>query len=256
MPQLGLMNNPRRDPVEEVRWFGENGFDFVDFTLEFPRASKPNVEALKEELSKHDLGLIGHTDPNLPYAYPVKEVMSACLRELERCAEIFQALGARYMNIHPCYASPPCMRAHRVSHVVKALKKIESMAQDHGLALMLENFVHPFDSVETFQEIVEKVPGLQVHLDVGHAAIHQKQNLTGEFLQVFGERVVHMHLSDNRFRADDHMPLGAGETDWKEVLGQVKALGYDGTFTLEIFSKRREYQLLSRDLFWEWWKGE
>jgi len=256
MPQIGLMNNPRRDPVEEVRWFGENGFDFLDFTIELPRAFKPDVKALKDELQKHQMGVIGHTDPNLPYAYPVKDVMSACLQELRRCAQIFQALGAKYMNIHPCYVSPPCMRAHRISHLIKALKEVESMAGDHGLTLMLENFVHPFDSVETFQQIIQKVPGLQVHLDVGHAALHQKQNLTESFLRTFSGRVVHIHLSDNRFRADDHMPLGAGETDWKALLGQVKSLGYHGTFTLEIFSRRREYQLLSRDLFWEWWGNE
>jgi hypothetical protein len=26
--------NPRRDPLEEIDWFGRHGFDFVDFKLE------------------------------------------------------------------------------------------------------------------------------------------------------------------------------------------------------------------------------
>ena len=32
--QIGAMNNPSRNPVEEIDWIGTHGFDFVDFTLE------------------------------------------------------------------------------------------------------------------------------------------------------------------------------------------------------------------------------
>jgi len=250
------MNNPKRDPIQEVCWIGEHGFDFVDFTIEFPRAYKPDVARLKEEVVRYNLDVIGHTDPNLPYAYPIERLMSACLHEFQRCAAIFQSLGARYMNVHPCYSCPPGMKSHRIAHLAKALKKLDKITEDHGMFLMLENFLHPFDKVDTFQQIIQKVPRLKVHLDVGHAAIHQEQNLTEDFLKAFGDRVVHIHLSDNRFRSDDHMPLGAGETDWPTLLQRIKATEYDGTFTLEVFSKEREYQLLSRELFWKWWKGD
>ena len=34
--QIGVMNHPARDPIGEIEWIGQNGFDFVDFTLEPP----------------------------------------------------------------------------------------------------------------------------------------------------------------------------------------------------------------------------
>ena len=36
--QIGAMNHPARDLLEEIAWFGRHGFDFVDFTLEPPAA--------------------------------------------------------------------------------------------------------------------------------------------------------------------------------------------------------------------------
>ncbi|WP_246293962.1 hypothetical protein [Desulfobacter latus] len=49
------------------------------------------------------------------YAYPVPGIRDACLKELARCARIFSRLGARVMNIHPCYFCPPAMRDQLVS---------------------------------------------------------------------------------------------------------------------------------------------
>lgn len=255
MAKVGLMNNPRRDPLDEVRWMGENGFDFVDFTVELPRAARPDPVAIREELLRHRMEVVGHTDPNLPYAYPSKEVMAACRQEFARCAQLLSLMGAKRINIHPCYSSPPCMKSHRVSHNIKALKELDRVARDLGLELMIENFLHPFDSVETFEQVFDQVPTLRLHLDVGHAAIQQPVNRTKSFLEAFRDRLVHMHLSDNRYRSDDHMPLGAGEISWRDVLVEIRRSGYDGTFTLEVFSNEREYQLLSRAKFTAWWQA-
>ena len=32
--KIGAMNHPARNPLAEIDWFGRQGFDFVDFTLE------------------------------------------------------------------------------------------------------------------------------------------------------------------------------------------------------------------------------
>ena len=40
--QIGVMNHPARDPIAEIEWIGQHGFDFVDFTLE-PPAADPDV---------------------------------------------------------------------------------------------------------------------------------------------------------------------------------------------------------------------
>ena len=54
------------------------------------------------------------------------------------------------------------------------------------------------------------------------------------------------------------MPLGAvpgSTTDWPQHIGRLKATGYDGTITLEVFAPEKDYLLLSRDLLWRWWNA-
>jgi hypothetical protein len=38
------MNPPARNPLEEMDWFGRQGFDFVGFTLEPPAGDPGQIE--------------------------------------------------------------------------------------------------------------------------------------------------------------------------------------------------------------------
>ena len=51
--QIGAMNHPARDPLEEIDWIGQNGFDFVDFTFEPPAADpvQVNTSAIRTALA-------------------------------------------------------------------------------------------------------------------------------------------------------------------------------------------------------------
>lgn len=233
MMKIGIMNNPGKSVYDEAKLCGEAGCDFLDLTIEGPHAGDVDVARLKPILDAYGLAVTGHTDPCLPYAYPVQGVRDACLQELERCAGIFAALGARVMNIHPCYACPPAMRKELVSFHLQVLPAIVEMAAAYGLTLVLENYKAPFDRVATFRNLLTTVPGLQLHLDFGHTnfCIDSYQL----FCQELGDHLRHVHFSDNRGVADDHMPLGVGSVNWQSAVSALRATGYDGTITLEIF---------------------
>ena len=66
--QIGAMNHPARDPVAEIDWIGQYGFDFVDFTLEPPAADPDqiDVDAIRAVLDRHNLGVVAHTAYYLP----------------------------------------------------------------------------------------------------------------------------------------------------------------------------------------------
>jgi len=55
--------SPARNPLEEIDWFGRQGFDFVDFTPEPPAADPGQFdpEGIRAVLDRHDLGLVAHT---------------------------------------------------------------------------------------------------------------------------------------------------------------------------------------------------
>jgi len=250
------MNNPLKSVYDEAGGCGKSGFEFLDLTIEGPGAANVDIDKLKPILDSHGLFVTGHTDPCLPYAYPVQGVREACLKELERCAGIFSALGAWVMNIHPCYFCPPAMRSDLVSFHIEVLQPIAEMAASHGLILVLENYKAPFDRVSIFKKLLTEVPGLKLHLDFGHTNF----GLDGHevFCGELGEYIRHVHFSDNRSRFDDHMPLGVGTVNWKNAVESLKTMGYDDTITLEIFCNdpkmQHKYLGLSRELVLELWK--
>jgi len=253
---IGIMNNPSKSVYDEAEFCGKAGFNFLDLTIEGPNASKIDIAKLRPILDSHGLSVTGHTDPCLPYAYPIQGVREACFRELERCAGIFSALGAKVMNIHPCYFSPPAMGKELVSFHMEALPPIVEMAASYGLTMVLENYKAPFDRVSIFKKLLTEVPGLKLHLDFGHSnfGIDNHEVFCGEL----GEQIQHVHFSDNRSRSDDHMPLGVGTVNWQNAVNSLKAIGYDSTITLEIFcndpNMQHKYLCLSRELIQELWE--
>ena len=255
--KIGLMNNPSASVLDEIISFGKAGYDFVDLTIERPGAFDIDPKELLPILKKYDLSVVGHTDPCLPFAYPVDEVREACLRELERCAKIFAALGARVMNIHPCYARPPAMRRKLVGLNIQALGPVVDMAAKYGLTVVFENFRFPFDMVATHERILREVPGLKLHLDFGHANMGMDDAAT--FCRHLGSHITHVHFSDNRSNDDHHMPLGVGSVQWRKAVAALKATGYDGTITLEVFcdepAVQFQYLEVSRNFVLDLWNG-
>ena len=253
--KIGLMNNPSKSVYDEAAFCGKSGFEFLDLTIEGPKAAAFDIGKLQSILSSYGLFITGHTDPCLPYAYPVQAVREACLQELERCAGIFSTLGAKIMNIHPCYFCPPALQQNLIELNIEALQPIAQMAEAHGLTLVFENYKAPFDRVSTFKTLLAEVPGLQVHLDSGHANFGRDNHEV--FCRELGGHLRHVHFSDNRGRSDDHIPLGVGTVDWKNAVNMLKATGYDGTITLEIFCNNPDMQYnyldMSRKLVVELW---
>ena len=97
--KIGAMNHPARDPITEIHWIGEHGFDFVDFTLEPPAADPQNLDprAVVSALAEHDLGVVAHTAWFIPVSSPLAGIRSATLTELRRCLAAAQAIGAPVM---------------------------------------------------------------------------------------------------------------------------------------------------------------
>ena len=87
-------------------------------------------------------------------------------------------------------------------------------------------------------------------LDTGHANIgNPGGRRILEFIEKFGHRIGHLHVSDNFGERDDHIPLGAGNIDFVKIVSELKQCGYDDTATFEIFSEDRRELKKSREIF-------
>jgi sugar phosphate isomerase/epimerase len=121
---------------------------------------------------------------------------------------------------------------------------------------MIENLPGDYNTAPQLGELLDPVPELGLHLDIGHANLRVPQNTTEEILAAYGSRLRHVHLHDNRGGNDDlHLPLGAGNVDFQRAIRALKKCGYDGTITLEVFTPDRRYLEYSRDLLRQRWDG-
>lgn len=257
--QIGVMNHPARDPLEEIHWIGEHGFDFVDFTLEPPAVDPDRIDpkAIIAALDEHGLGVIAHTPWFIPVSSPLAGIRKAALPELRRCLDVAQAIGASVMNAHYRPIPNTFSAADAINWHVETLAPLCDEAADAGITIVLEHVPEGGpQQLENIVEIMNRVEQLRFHLDSGHAKLEGRHDRFGDYIERLGEKLLHVHLSDNDGTADQHLPLNAvvrNPTDWPAHIRLLKQSGYDGTVTLEIFSPSREYLLLSRDLVQRWW---
>ena len=251
------MNFPGRSVLKEIHRISEDGFDFVDLTLEPPAAWLPDGKEVGSLIGDLGLTAVGHTAWHLPIASPFEEIRKASRDLYRRALDCFADAGVELVNVHPDQRVPLHSKDNVRVMNAQAIKLLAEDAAGRGITIMVENDDRMFSGVEGLSVILEAVPEAQLHLDVGHANLRlglTERNRTASLLEAFGDRVAHVHVSDNKGGAEDlHLPLGAGTIDWRGAIRVLKEAGYDGTVTLEVFSRERDYLRASRRQWIEWW---
>ena len=256
---IGAMNHPAHDPLQQIEWVASLGFGFVDLTHEPPMAASWRVDParLRRAIEQHGLGVGGHTAYYLPLASGIEEIRCAAVAELRRCVDVFAAIGARYMNLHPDRHAPMHDRRFFIERNLETLREIQPYAASRGIGLMLENLPGDFNSAAQLGELLDPVPEIGLHLDVGHANLMVVESTMEELLAAYGTRLRHVHLHDNKGGgADLHLPLGTGSVDLRRAVRLLQAHEYDGTITLEVFTPDAHHLTYSRDLLQRVWTEE
>ena len=254
---VGAMNFPGRSVLKEIHRIHEDGFDFVDLTLEPPAAWTPDGKQVGSLLGDLGLRAVGHTAWYLPIASPFPELRAAARDLYRRALDTFADAGVRLVNVHPDQKVPLTSMDQVRGANAGAIAQLAEDAAGRGIRLMVENLDRLFSGVDDLAAVLSAVPDAGFHLDVGHANLRLglgERNRTPALLEAFGDRLAHVHLSDNRGGTEDlHLPLGAGVIDWKWAARTLNDAGYDGTVTLEVFSREREHLRTSRVLWLRWW---
>lgn len=255
---IGAMNHPAADPLKEIQWMADSGLDFVDLTIEPPGAAvwQINPKAIREALQRHNMPVVGHTAYYLPIGSPFESLRKATCEELKRCIEVFALIGAKWMNIHPDRQQHLHQREDIIVNNIETFSDLLPFARKAGVGLMVENVPVHFNSVEQLSELLDPLPELGLHLDIGHCNLRgtHSGNSYEEIISVYGSRLKHVHLHDNKGgTADLHLPLGTGTVDLFGCVRALKSVGYDDTITLEVFSKDHHYLQYSRDVLRKVW---
>jgi len=253
---IGAMNHPAKDPVKEIHWMAELDLDFVDLTLEPPEAAswKVNARQIRNALEDHGIGVVGHTAYYLPIGSPFEDIRRAAVDELKRCLEVFANVGTKWMNIHPDRHTPMHGRSFIIEKNLQSLQDLLDFGRGSGVGLMVENVPSGFNNSLQLAQLLDPLPEVGLHLDLGHCNLMVEQNTAEDIIRQFGDRIRHVHLHDNKGgNADLHLPLGAGTMDVSRHVKMLRASGYDSTITLEVFSPDHRYLAYSRDILRKLW---
>ncbi len=253
---IGTMNHPEKPLLEEIESMAAIGMEFIDLTLEPPAAASWNIDtkATRAALERHGLPVVGHTAWYLPMASSIEEIRQGAVAELRRCLYRFAEVGAKWMNIHPDRHTPWHSREFFIQRNIQSLQELQPDVEKTGVGLMIENLPGDYNSAPQLGDLLDRIPTLGLHLDIGHANLQVPHNTTGEILRAYGHRLKHVHLHDNKGgHADLHLPLGTGTVNLEEAVHLLQSCGYDGTITLEVFTPDKQHLLYSRDRLRSTW---
>jgi len=257
--QYGAMNFPIKPVADELAEIATLGFDYLELTMDPPRAHyttiRQQMNSILSALASQSMNIICHLPTFVSTADLTDSIREASLLEMFNSLEVAAELGSQKVVLHPGHIGGMgiYVKETALAHANDSLASIIDRAQALGLCVCLENMFprcRSFFKPADFVEILRQFPNLKLTLDTGHANIGSPGGRRIlEFIEKFGHRIGHLHVSDNLGEGDDHIPLGAGKIDFLKIVKALKHCGYDDTATLEIFSEDRRELKKSRDRF-------
>ena len=233
---------------EWVRTAKRAGFDYIEILSEWPHyLSRDNRRRFGEVLES--LGMKGtvhapFSDVNIGSFN--ERLRQASLEVVRETIELAAELGAISVTIHPGHCSPVSMKNRRRYLEIhrESLRTVAEWGAEYGVRVGVENMprfpILDAQTCERLRELVEDIE-IGVTFDVGH--LNTTTGKFERFLDVFRDRIIHVHLHDNSGERDEHLALGDGTVPWVKVIPRLPKT----TWTLEvndIESARRSLKFL------------
>jgi len=255
--RYGAMNFPIRPVLDEIHAIGTLGFDYFELAMDPPEAHftqlRQQRDAIHQALVHYGMSLVCHLPTFIHTADLTKSIREASHTELLHSFIVAKELGARKVVLHPSFVGGMGRNMPELSrrYAIECMEAVARLAEKGDCQVCLENLfarLTPFTTPDDFAEVFERWPCMAMTLDVGHAFIdgHGMDRIL-EFIDRFGNRIHHIHISDNFGRRDDHLPVGQGAIEFKVLTGALKQINYDDTMTLEVFTADRTDLIRSRN---------
>src|SRR5262249_24474181 len=241
--KLGLINSAwvqsGRGTAYGIQKTKELGFDSIDIF-----ADPLDIDARERRLIRHECAraslpvvrvacvAVGLVDFN-PSVQRFN--LQRCKAYLDMCYEfeaknLLLALGEYIWNQE---VIPP---AEQWKTAVTNCRELGEYAAKLGLQIALE--LEPFplsllNSVDSMVRFISEVahPAVRANIDVSH--LHLANVPAGELRRLKG-KAIHVHLSDCDGKKHGDLPPGHGVVDFAPYLREIKALGIDGTVSIEL----------------------
>jgi len=212
------------------------------------------VQALKKVADSRSLEFTVHAPvADINIASPSAVLRRAIMKRLEKSIAYSRKLDCRMWVFHPglktalSYTYPGWDWRINLDSVRDLLK----IAHKQGVEISIENVPEPFPfllkSVDDFSRFYSELDeDLGLTLDVGHAHLN---NQVDDFIKKFGNKIVHVHVSDNPGDNDAHRGIGRGSVNWHSVADSLKRIKYNGVVMLESVEHIEESLRTLQNLF-------
>ena len=200
--------------------------------------TKNRVKKLKEIANSHDLDFVVHApwaEINIATISPV--LRRAVLKRLRQSLVLAGQLECRLWLFHPGFRS--CLDRFYPGKDwqlnLDSVRSLLKIAKTENVPMAIENMPEPFPALmktaDDFHRFYHDLNDeISMVLDVAHANLNNQIN---DFMQQFSEKIVHMHLSDNKGTSDQHLGIGYGNVGWQSFAKAVKKAQYDKLLMIE-----------------------
>lgn len=221
--------------------FKKWGFDSIEIPVEDPSHIDP--VKVKAALDKNGLAcgsICACMGPGRDFrgtAGEQKTAMTYCRALVDQAVALGGAkiIGPVYSVVGKADAVEPAQQKVEFQLVVKNLKELAKYAEAKGITICIEplnrfetDFLNTCDQgLRLLKAVGSKA--LRLHLDTFHMNIEEKNQAAA--IRKAGSLLGHFHACGT-----DRGTPGSDSLDWKEIVGALKAIKYDGDVVIESFT--------------------
>ena len=227
---------PEIDRIEEYQELAEQyslGFEYNDF---FAPDLLDDREAVREKISRYrQLGRPEKTDTMhgaffdiVPFSWD-SGISRHSLYRMQQSAEIAAGLGCRAVIFHAGLRPEFAGNERYYRNWLETMSRVAGdLANQWDVEIYYENVEEK--SPAQLRELADRLCGegrFGICLDVAHMI------LTGgaapeEWFGGLAPCIRHFHLNDHHLQTDEHLALGCGNIDWKDIFEKIGRHGLQG----------------------------
>ena len=249
MLKVGMFTSGyQRNPLEHCFMDAkEYGYDYIELWGGRPHAYAPDLKAgdineVRRLIEKYEMPVLGYTPEHNAYPYNYMIGSEAQRRDaidyLKLSLEMAKEMGAEFVLTSPANGGYLATYDQLWSRLEKNIQELGDYAAKLEIKLVVEAltpyesnfFTRANDLVELFRRVDN--PYVVGMCDIVPPFV-QHESIMANFDKL-GNKMDHMHIIDGENGSDTHLIPGEGNIPIKEMLYEMKRIGYDKTATLEL----------------------
>ena len=249
MLKVGMFTSGyQRNPLEHCFMDAkEYGYDYIELWGGRPHAYAPDLKAgdineVRRLIEKYEMPVLGYTPEHNAYPYNYMIGSEAQRRDavdyLKLSLEMAKEMGAEFVLTSPANGGYLATYDQLWSRLEKNIQELGDYAAKLEIKLVVEALT-PYESnfFTRANDLVELFRRVDNPYVVGMCYIVppfvQHESIMAYFDKL-GNKMDHMHIIDGENGSDTHLIPGEGNIPIKEMLYEMKRIGYDKTATLEL----------------------